>query len=333
MLTSSESVDRWLALQHNWGYALNTVTAYSRALREYQRFCGEQGIAVETASREHVARYVRYLLDHPIVTRTRDGPQHSVLAHATIRQRLTAVRLFYQYLVEEGRRTTNPVGRGGRPGSRSRYGIRALVPAQHHLPWIPNDAEWHQLLDEARAMPLRNRLMLALAYDAGLRREELCRLHTGDIDPARRLLQIRAETTKGHRSRIVPYSIGTGQLLQQYLGHRRQVTNARGALFVSESPRTKGQPITRWTWSKVVRALGDAAGLPRFSTHTLRHLCLTDLARSGWDLHEIATFAGHCTIATTLRYIHLSGRELAAKLASASAVHQARVADLREALP
>ncbi|MFD7011120.1 tyrosine-type recombinase/integrase [Rhodococcus jostii] len=51
------------------------------------------------------------------------------------------------------------------------------------------------------------------------------------------------------------------------------------------------------------------------STHTTRHLCLTDLARTGWELHAIATFAGHRSTETTLTYIHLSGRELADKLA------------------
>jgi integrase/recombinase XerD len=42
---------------------------------------------------------------------------------------------------------------------------------------------------------------------------------------------------------------------------------------------------------------------------------LTDLARSGWDVHEIAKFAGHRSIQTTLLYIHLSGVELSAKVA------------------
>lgn len=54
--------------------------------------------------------------------------------------------------------------------------------------------------------------------------------------------------------------------------------------------------------------------MPRFSTHTTRHLCLTDLARMGWELHAIATFAGHRNPETTLTYIHLSGRDLADKL-------------------
>ena len=70
-----------------------------------------------------------------------------------------------------------------------------------------------------------------------------------------------------------------------------------------------------WTWSKVVRRIAIGAGVPQFSTHTTRHLCLTDLARMGWELHAIATFAGHRSTETTLIYVHLSGRELAEKLA------------------
>ena len=75
------------------------------------------------------------------------------------------------------------------------------------------------------------------------------------------------------------------------------------------------------------------AGLPAFSTHTLRHLCLTDLARSGWELHEIATFAGHRSTQTTLQYIHLSGRDLAAKLEGGMAqIHAERIAQISEVL-
>lgn len=173
--------------------------------------------------------------------------------------------------------------------------------------------------------------MLALAYDAGLRREELCLLRTDDVDPAHRSLSIRAETTKTGRARIVPYSAATGALLQAYLGHRRTLTRSRGALFVSESHRNRTQPITPWTWSKVMRALAVRADLPRFSTHTLRHLCLTDLARSGWELHALARFAGHRNLSTTLQYIQLSGRDLAAKLdGGMSAIHAWRVTTLTE---
>ncbi len=156
--------------------------------------------------------------------------------------------------------------------------------------------------------------MLALAYDAGLRREELCLLETADVDPSARLVRLRAETTKGRRARTVPYSVATGTLFTAYLDERRRVSRARGRLFLSTSRRNFAAPLSLWMWSKIVRHVALRADLPRFSTHTLRHLCLTDLARSGWDLHEIAAFAGHRHPTTTMIYVHLSGRELASKV-------------------
>jgi integrase len=166
--------------------------------------------------------------------------------------------------------------------------------------------------------------MLAFAYDAALRREELCALRTDDLDPAHRTLRIRAETTKTRRERIVPYSASTGALLQQYLTRRRELTTARGPLFLSESRRNRGQAISLWTWSKVVQRLAQQADVPRFSTHPLRHLCLTDLARGGWELHLLASFAGHRSTSSTLQYIHLSGRDLSAKLSAGLADLHAR---------
>jgi len=234
--------------------------------------------------------------------------------------------------MEEGKRETNPVGRGRyTPGTHfGRKGDRGLVPRFKRLPWIPSDAEWRSFLDVAKAEPIRNRCMIAIAYDAALRREELCSLETSDLDPAHRLLRIRAETSKSRQDRSVPYSESAGVLLQAYLARRRELSHRRGRLFLSESRRNLGEPLSLWTWSKVIRRIANAADLPRFTTHTLRHLCLTDLARAGWDLHEIARFAGHRNLSVTQQYIHISGRELAAKLARASA-HVQRIEDLKEA--
>ena len=122
------------------------------------------------------------------------------------------VRLFYDFLVEERVRDRNPVGRGYR-ASDGRGGRRGLVPRFQALPWIPTDEQWRALLEVAAGESLRNRLMLALAYDAALRREELCLLATDDLDPAHRTLRVRAQTTKTRRGRVVPYSAVAGQLL------------------------------------------------------------------------------------------------------------------------
>ena len=178
------------------------------------------------------------------------------------------------------------------------------------------------------------RLMFALSYDAALRRHELLTLETVDIDPAHRLIRIRAEHAKNRCERVVPYFEATARLYTVYLQERRQISRARGRLFLSISNRNAGRALTIWSWSKTVKRVARASGVWRFTTHTLRHLCLTDLARGGWDIHEIAAFAGHRSLASTLLYIHLSGRDLSSKLAtSMSHLHAWRVQHLAEVRP
>jgi len=327
VLARHDRAMEWLQIWTDLGRAPRTMDAYSRGLAEYLQVCEREGIDPLAATRAQVALFVRELTSRP----SRRGTNvvaldsGSGLANATLQQRLVPVRLFYDFLVEEGVRESNPVGRGRyTPGRAS--GAGALVPRMVKLPWIPSEAEWLRLLGVVADEPIRNRVMLALAYDAALRREELCALRSDDLDPAYRTLRVRAETTKTRRERVVPYSAPTGVLLSEYLAHRATLSRARGGLFLSESHRNHAEPITLWTWSKVMRRIALAANLPRFSTHTTRHLCLTDLARMGWELHAIATFAGHRSTDSTLQYIHLSGRELSAKLNSSMAqIHAWRI--------
>lgn len=327
---------RWLETQVLLSLASNTVDAYARALQDFLTYCERSGIHAPDASRDEIARYVGDLRRRP--SRYGSGIVHLDsgvgLANATLQQRLTAVRLFFDHLIEDGVRETNPVGRGRYTAGKAfgARGERGLMPRFKKLPWIPSEEQWQTFLRAARSELIRNRCMIGLAYDAGLRREELCSLRSDDLDPAHRTLRIRAETTESRRERVVPYSAASGELLKAYLVHRRTLSQRRGPLFLSESRRNWAAPITLWTWSKVVRAIAGHAGLPRFSTHTLRHLCLTDLARADWDLHEIARFAGHRNSETTQQYIHLSGRDLAKKLAQGMVqIHARRMHGLEEA--
>ncbi|MFJ1551109.1 tyrosine-type recombinase/integrase [Streptomyces sp. NPDC088246] len=104
--------------------------------------------------------------------------------------------------------------------------------------------------------------MLALAYDAALRREELCSLRTDDLDPAHRTLRVRAETTKNRLERVVPYSASTGVLMSACLAHRATVSRARGRCSFRSPGATTGSrwpcgPGRRWSagspWRPVSR--------------------------------------------------------------------------------
>jgi integrase len=171
--------------------------------------------------------------------------------------------------------------------------------------------------------------MVALAYDGALRREELVGLEVGDFEPAYSLIHLRAETTKSKRAREVSFGEATAALFMAYLAERRVLLcRADGRLLISTSRRNRGAPLGVASWSKIVAGIGRRAGVARLTTHTFRHLRLTDLARADWTIDQIAQYAGHRDLSTTLRYIHLSGRELASRLRRATASIQAE----REAL-
>src|ERR1700730_5068652 len=104
----------WLKLQVQLGLAPRTIDAYGRALADYLTVCEHDGIDPLIADRAEIAHYVHALPHRP----GRRGPNVVAidsgvgLANATMQLRLVAVRLFYDHLVEEGLRESNPVGRG-----------------------------------------------------------------------------------------------------------------------------------------------------------------------------------------------------------------------------
>jgi integrase/recombinase XerD len=306
----------WLILLGNLGRAEATLDAYARALCKYLDFCLHSGINPEQATLEHISLYVRFLAGDS----DQDNPAFRC-ANSTMHQYLTAIRLWYDHLVYRDVRESNPVPRGtylNIPKQENNYNpgfSRGLIRRLKLLPSIPSEEDWKKLIAVVARDSLRNRLMFALAYYGALRREELVNLCVNDFDFAHRLIRIRPETTKNSTPRVVCYAAAAGTALKDYLSYRHRVNRQAGPVFVSESPRNSGQPISKWSWSKIIESLAKQADVQGFSTHSLRHLRLTHLAQSGWKLHEISTYAGHRNPQTTLMYLHLSGADLLSRMA------------------
>jgi integrase/recombinase XerD len=317
-LGAHERAVAWITFECNRGLAENTLHAYARGLEDFFTFCQMREIAVSAVGRDHIGEYINDLRQRPLPAHARPATFKQIqgLTNNTINQRLTAVRRFYDYLHEDGLIENNPVRRGRYRPHHPHGGERGLVPGIHNFPWLPSGEDWQRIMAVVQKQSLRDKLVFALSYDGALRREEVCRLHIRDFDVAYRLVTIRAENTKNRRARTVPYTEGTGRLLQAYLHQRARLSRQPGALFLSESPRNYAQAMGSAIWSKTLHRIAQEANVPQFTPHILRHLRLTDLARAGVDLHDLATFAGHRSIDTTMQYIHLSGTDLAERLAA-----------------
>src|SRR5579859_3041693 len=221
LVATSERSRAWLQLQCHLQLAPKTIDAYGRSLNDFLAFCQRCEIVPETITREQVALYVQDLAHRP---NPKGAKLLSIesgrgLSNSTMQQRITVLRLFCDSLVERHLRQDNPVGRGHYVPGKAFGGVRdrKLLPHYHKLPWLPSDEQWQTVLRRLKGECLRNQVMLLLAYDGALRREELVTLELRDFDFAYRQIRVRSEHAKNGSERAVGYSVITSQFLEAYL--------------------------------------------------------------------------------------------------------------------
>jgi len=144
----------------------------------------------------------------------------------------------------------------------------------------------------------QHRAWVMLAYGAGLRAREICRLRIDDIDPKRMLLHIHH--TKCGRERHVMLS---PKLLATLRAHWKAARPEGPELF----PGRRGRTVSRMAVHKAVKKAARLAGIhKRVSAHTLRHSFATHLLDAGTDLRTLQVLLGHASLKSTTAYLHVS---------------------------
>jgi site-specific recombinase XerD len=163
------------------------------------------------------------------------------------------------------------------------------------LPVVLGPEDVQRLL--ACARPLKQRVILAIFYAAGLRLEEALHLKAQDIDSTRMLLHVG--WGKGAKERLVPLSPRLLNELREYWKAYRPTH----WLFPGKTPE---QPLGGTTVQKACTRAAEEAGLKRRITpHVLRHSYATGLLEAGVDLLTISRLMGHRSFSTTLIYLHV----------------------------
>ena len=314
-LSQEPEAVRWLKIRDLKGWPQNTLDTYAKALEPFCRFLYNNGLSLAEVTELEIAYYINLMR----VGDTQSSTDNQALAQATIRLRLSVVRNLYSDLVRRDLVAEHPCP------ARSRSGVAkrdlSLLAGYEDDTWIPTPDEWARFLKEAQQESLRNRLMALFAYEGALRRETLVNLEFRDVDLETRTIRVRPDNAKGKRGTTVRFSAITAHLYKAYL---KEVAArfgidpvGKGKIFRSESDRNRGQSLTVSSWNKVVTKIAKRAGLPLFSTHTFRHLRLTHMAEAGFDILYVANYAGHASLSSTQKYIHLSRRHVTEQFAKA----------------
>ena len=194
--------------------------------------------------------------------------------------------------------------------------IECLNPDKIELPKIPSREieviswkELERLLNAPKSnslKDLRDKAILELLFSTGMRVSELVSLNRDDVNPDKDELTIKG---KGNKIRLVFLSKRARKAIENYLAHRKDVSEA---LFAPTSKNLKEpKRLSQRSIQRIIAKRAREAGITKKVTpHTLRHMFATDLLQNGADLRAVQMLLGHSQISTTQVYTHLADKEL-----------------------
>lgn len=263
-----------------------TLTVYGRVLTAFVAFCSARGVATVEAIDPGIIR------EHLLAVSEHHAP-------STVHRHYRTLKTFlYWYEAEDapdGWR--NPIRRVKAP----------KVPEQ-----LLDPAPLDDLAALVKAADVRDRAILLVLVDTGLRAGELVALNVTDFDQAEAVLFVRHG--KGGLARVAPLGPRARRALRQWLRVR---PDDGPAMFCSaDSGR-----LTYWGLREILRRLSIQAKVKAPTLHSIRRAFGLGMLRAGTDLLTVSRLLGHSSPSQTPKYLKQAIADLRA------AVERASVAD------
>ncbi|MGB6084579.1 tyrosine-type recombinase/integrase [Moheibacter sp.] len=276
---------QYLKVEKN--YSAHTIKSYGDDLTEFLAFYQSEtsNPEIEQAQKLDLRNYIVCL-------------SQNSLSERSINRKVSTLKSYYKYLLKIGEIEVSPA-----------TGIRTLK--QYPKVQVPfSEDEMSSLFETEGLFPdgfngIRDRLMLEMLYQTGMRRSELINLQVGSVDFSQKHLKVLG---KRNRERLIPLSDKLLKNLLKYLEERREVfPNDSTFLFLTE----KGKPFyDKLVYNLVNSYLSHISTKRKKSPHMLRHSFATHLLNRGADLNAVKELLGHSSLASTQVYTHGSIEQL-----------------------
>lgn len=276
----TSSIQDYLSyIQSEKNYSAHTFAAYKQDLFSLSDFLKSEQkgkITPDLIRRKEVQNYLIHL-------------SQKGFDPASIQRKLSTLRSFFKYLQRRLKVKANPASSLEAPKRKKR---------------LPRALSWPQVksllepsLYQKEKEGLRDRAILELLYNTGLRLSEISSLRKGDIDFKTGEIKVLG---KGNKERIVPIGENAAKILTGYLDSK----NSKDDFIFSNK---YGEKLGRRGIARVVKKYGaKVIEEKKFSPHVLRHSFATHLLDEGANLLAVKEMLGHEKLSTTQIYTHLS---------------------------
>lgn len=268
------------------GYSNGRETSYPSNVREFLHFLEKKEIIqFQDVNNLTILEYYQYICNRP------NNCRPGLLSQSSIGHQLQALRLFFDYLLDCKEIEYSPT-------RIPKFRIQGFNPRN-----IVTVEEIKQIFRKCKT--LENKSILCCAYGCGLRRNEIYRLNTADINFHNQTILVRV--AKGGKSRVIPLSDKVKKYLKCYLSHRRadigSIENSHTPLFINKSGFRLSGARMNDRLKEIIKGTSNLELIEKKITlHCLRHSIAVHLMDNGASIEFVQTFLGHSDIDTTNLY-------------------------------
>lgn len=261
-------------------YSQHTIQAYNKDLSQFSIFLNEHYAMsdVTQAGHQQIRSWMVFLMD-------------SGLSERSILRKLSTLKSFYKYLQRNKHIDHNPTLVVIPPKTPSRNPAFVEEEKMQNL--------FETVVFDDNFTGLRDRLILEVFYNTGMRLAELIELKDVDVSFSNSTFKVHG---KRNKDRLIPFTKKMEEALKLYLDTKeKEGLSAEGYLFLTD----KGKKLyPKLVYRIVNKYLGMVTTLTKKSPHILRHTFATHMLNHGADLNAIKEFLGHANLAATQIYTH-----------------------------
>jgi integrase/recombinase XerC len=272
-------------LQFQKRFSPLSIQSYTNDLSQFTTYLQHEysGEGLSGISHHHIRDYLAALFEKGLSARS-------------VNRKLSTLKSYFKFLCRTGVLSFNPAQKVVGPKTKKT------------LPTFVDEGQMQKVFSELHFAEdftgQRNRLIIDLLYQTGMRRAELLQLKVSDIDLYALQLKVLG---KRNKERLLPFNLNLKNSIKHYLELKSAVGYKNDVLLVS----TKDKALSAVALTKIVKdVLSQVTTASKKSPHVLRHSFATHLLNNGADINAVKELLGHANLFTTQVYTHNSIEKL-----------------------
>lgn len=295
-----EALDIFVRAKEAEGLRPGTINGYYDVVRYLREWLGEETQFINDITADMIRGYINYLRTKrtPYEEDTQRKRSDKKLSVNTVNIRIRTLRTMFRFLYTEGIIEVNPMENISQVNDDEREEVPGL-----------SDEQVDRILatyDDRQYAQWRDKTLVLLLLDTGLRINEALSLKEEQIDFRQLTLYVPSQIAKNRKNREIPISREVAKRLRSLLDETQQYFGEGNQLFMN----AYGYDFTADAFRRRLNRMKKQLNIPRLHPHMFRHTFARNYILNGGDLFTLQRILDHAEITTTRKYVQMDNEHV-----------------------